>query len=67
MVPYGASEVAQSTTRSKAQSEAAKFRKALRRKNENAFEGKVSMLGSVFESDFDRQEAPKNKSGMFEQ
>ena len=92
MAPYGACEVAQSTARSKAQSEAAEFRKGFRRKNESAFEGKRSMLESAFEgqkeharamissakmlrrtkkgcssSDFERQEAPKDKSSMLEQ
>ena len=49
MAPYGACEVAQSTARSKAQSEASKFQKGFRRKNESAFEGKRNMLESAFE------------------
>ena len=63
MAPYGACEVAQSTARSKAQFEAARFRKGFRRKNkhdrkyfrkkqksmlESAFEGKRSMLEQCF-------------------
>ena len=54
MAPYSACEVAQSTARSKAQFEAARFRKGFRRKNESAFEGKRSMLS-------------KDKKNMLEQ
>ena len=52
MAPYGACEVAQSTTRSKAQFEAERFRKGLRRRNKQGrkcFRGKTkSMLESAF-------------------